>query len=96
MKCQRCQNELHPHYNFCPVCGSQAKPACSHCRKDVNADWVNCPFCGANLKAPPIPPAGHSPVLPPPQYSKPRYHDRSNSSGNYHRRKKGFLDRFFS
>ncbi len=95
MKCQRCQNELHPHYNFCPVCGVQAKPTCSNCRKEVHAEWVNCPFCGANLKAPQSPPASKPPLVPP-QYSHPRYYDRSNSSENYNRRKKGFLDRFFS
>ncbi|QDR83161.1 zinc ribbon domain-containing protein [Sporomusa termitida] len=55
MKCQRCQTKLHPHYNFCPVCGVPAKPACSNCRKEVQAEWVNCPYCGANLKAPPNP-----------------------------------------
>jgi RNA polymerase subunit RPABC4/transcription elongation factor Spt4 len=97
MKCQRCQNELQPHFNFCPVCGATAKSTCSNCHKEINTEWVSCPFCGTNLKAPQSAPTIQPPVIPPPQHSQqPRYYDRSNSSGNYNRRKKGFLDRFFS
>ncbi len=50
LSCPQCGRTVNPHFNFCPGCQFNLRPACPQCRRAVRADDRFCPQCGFTLQ----------------------------------------------
>lgn len=45
-----CGEEIKPHWNQCPVCGTELKENRCDCGEELGSHWNLCPACGKKLK----------------------------------------------
>lgn len=91
MQCPACNKPVQGDFKFCPHCGNKNNTVCPSCGKNMMPEWVACPYCGLAAKSPYSP---QNIQYKPSSHNQHDYH--SDSSGHYHKRKKGLLGNFFS
>jgi RNA polymerase subunit RPABC4/transcription elongation factor Spt4 len=51
LTCPQCGNAVNAHFNFCPACQFNLRPACPQCRRGIGAGARFCPHCGFTLRS---------------------------------------------
>lgn len=51
-KCPQCGFAVRAHFNFCPQCKRNLRPACPHCGCEIGESDRYCPNCAWDLVAP--------------------------------------------